>query len=101
MNWKLRLQNRVTLSSLIALAVAFVYQVLGWVGIVPNISQNDVLQAVSLLIEILAGLGILVDPTTQGIGDSERAMQYVMPNKPELPDDYFENAEEDGDTDGK
>lgn len=93
MNLKLRLQNKVTLTSLIALAVAFVYQILGWFNIVPDITQNDILQTVNLLIEILAGLGIFVDPTTQGVGDSERAMQYVMPNKGELPDDYWESAE--------
>lgn len=93
MNLKLRLQNKVTLTSLIALSVAFIYQVLGWFNIVPDITQNDILQTVNLLIEIMAGLGIIVDPTTKGIGDSDRAMTYVMPNKGELPDDYWEDSE--------
>lgn len=97
MNLKLRLQNRATFASLVALAVAFVYQVLGWFNVVPDIPENDVLQAISLLIEILAGLGILIDPTTHGIGDSERAMQYEMPNKPELPEDYWEGGDDDAD----
>lgn len=97
MNLKLRLQNKVTLASLIALAVAIVYQVCSWFGFVPPVAENDVLKTISLLLELLGGLGILVDPTTQGIYDSERAMQYDMPNKPELPEDYFEGGEDDAD----
>lgn len=94
-NWKLRLRNRVTLSSLIALVIAFVYQMLNMCGIIPKIPMQEVLDAVSILLEILAGLGIIVDPTTHGINDSDRVMDYVIPNKPELPDDYFENGGED------
>ena len=30
---------------------------------------------------VLAVLGVFVDPTTAGIGDSSRAMEYTKPNK--------------------
>ena len=30
---------------------------------------------------VLAALGVFVDPTTDGIGDSTRAMTYTAPNK--------------------
>ena len=97
-NMKLRLQNRATLFALIAIFVALVYQVLGMFGIIPPIEQKEILDAVSLLLELLGGLGIIVDPTTHGISDSENAMEYVMPKKPELPHGYWENkgGEEDG-----
>lgn len=98
MNLKLRLQNKATLSTLIGLIAAIVYQILGWFGIIPKVPLTEVLDVVSVILEAFAILGIIVDPTTQGIGDSERAKTYSMPMKPELPDCYWE--EEGGEDDG-
>ena len=91
-NWKLRLQNKVILYALIALAASFIYQLLAIFGIIPKVEMKQIMDLVSILLEILAGLGIIVDPTTHGIHDSEQAMGYVMPNKPELPYNYFEDC---------
>ena len=79
MNWKLRLLNKTTLTTLILAIVAFVYQVLGIFGVVPSVSQNDIINIVGIVINLLVGLGILVDPTTAGITDSEQAMTYETP----------------------
>lgn len=100
-NWKLRLKNKVTLSTLIALIAAVVYQVLGWFGIIPKVPVTEILDAASVVLEILALLGIVVDPTTAGVSDSDRAMKYEMPNgslmnKPELPDEYYEGGSSNG-----
>lgn len=35
----------------------------------------------TLVSAVLAVLGVFVDPTTAGIGDSSRAMEYTKPNK--------------------
>ena len=78
-NWILRLKNKATLTALIAAALAFGYQVAGIFGIVPPVSQDAVAQAAMLLVNILVALGVVVDPTTAGIGDSERAMNYTEP----------------------
>ena len=86
MNWKLRLQNKATLTTLILAIVAFVYQMLGLFGVVPAISQNDVINIVGLVINLLVTLGIVVDPTTSGVTDSERALSYDKP--------YAETSEE-------
>lgn len=79
-NWKLRLKNKATLAALVACVVAFVYQVLGILGITAPVSQDQVTQGVSLVINILATLGVLVDPTTSGAGDSSKALTYKKPN---------------------
>ena len=44
---------------------------------------------------VLAILGVVVDPTTSGIGDSERAMSYEEPWQDETqpPDDPDDEAE--------
>lgn len=77
MNFKLRLKNKATLTALIAAAVAFVYQILGIVGVIPAISQSDITQLIGIVINLLVGLGVVVDPTTQGIRDGVKAAPAI------------------------
>ena len=81
MNFKLRLQNKATLVSLIAGAVALVYQIIGWFGIVPQVAADDIINAAGTVINLLVLLGIVVDPTTEGITDTEAVKEYVAPRK--------------------
>lgn len=81
MNWKLRLMNRATLAGIFAAVVGCVYQVLGLLGIVPPISQDVVVNVLGLALNLLVALGVIVDPTTAGLGDSKRAMGYDEPWK--------------------
>lgn len=76
-NWKLRIKNKATLAALLAACVTLVYTVLGMAGVVPAVSQSAVMEALAMLLNILVLLGIVVDPTTPGIGDSARAMGYA------------------------
>ena len=79
-NWKLRLKNKTTLISLIVLIISFVYKILDLVHVIPAFPQDQVVEIVSMFIDILCFLGIVVDPTTAGIQDSNRAMTYDVPN---------------------
>ena len=72
--WKKRLQNKATLVALIAGAVALVYQIVGWFDVVPQISADEIKNAAGTVINLLVLLGIVVDPTTDGIGDSDRVL---------------------------
>lgn len=88
-NWKLRLQNKTTLVTLIALCVTFVYQLLGLFGVVPTVSQDEIINTIGLLVNILVVLGVVVDPTTAGVGDSTNALNY---QSPKVNDDTEDNA---------
>lgn len=55
---------------------ALIYQVLGAFGIAPGISEDTVLEIAGLAVNALCLLGIVVDPTTQGVADSDRALGY-------------------------
>lgn len=79
MNFKLRFKNKTTLIALIAALAGCAYQILGIIGITAPVTQDATMQAVTLICNILVGLGVLVDPTTRGIGDSQRAMNYNEP----------------------
>ena len=80
-NWKLRFQNKTTLTAIILALVALVYQVLGVFGVVPKISQDELTTVIGMVINLLCLLGIVVDPTTAGVGDSVRALSYDKPRK--------------------
>lgn len=78
-NWKLRFQNKASLTAIVVQGITLVYTILGMIGIVPGISEDQVINVLSIFVELLCLLGIVVDPTTKGIGDSNQAMVYTQP----------------------
>lgn len=81
LNIKARLKNKIFLLSATALIISFVYQLLGLFGVIPEVSESEIVDIVSMLINILAFFGVLVDPTTEGMSDSERALSYYKENQ--------------------
>lgn len=73
-NFKLRLQNKATLVALI-LAIFLMLQQFG-LEIPHNIQEG-----VNTFVVILVILGIVTDPTTKGLGDSEQALGYHEPKQ--------------------
>lgn len=80
-NWRVRLQNKTWLLAMLAAIVAFAYQLLGLLGVVPAVSQDQITQLIGLVVNILVALGIVVDPTTSGVTDSTRALHYDKPGE--------------------
>ena len=87
-NWKLRFQNKTTLTAIILALVALVYQVLGLCGVVPKISQDELTTVIGMVINLLCLLGIVVDPTTVGVGDSTQALSYDTPRAKQIDRTY-------------
>ena len=75
-NLKARLKNKMFVLSASALLVSFVYQMLSAFDIVPKITESEVTGLITMAVNVLAFLGVVIDPTTEGINDSERAMTY-------------------------
>lgn len=80
-NWKVRFKNKLWLTTFIFTIIAFIYQVLGMFGIVPPVSENAITQVIGYIINILVAIGVVVDPTTSGVSDSELAMTYTEPKE--------------------
>jgi phi LC3 family holin len=78
-NWKLRFQNKTVLCAIIAQIAAIVYVALGFLGIVPAITEDAVVAFCYMVVELLVLLGVVTDPTTKGVTDSEQAMTYKQP----------------------
>ena len=79
MNWKVRFKNKVWLSSFIATIVSFIYTILGMFDVAPEVTQNVLMNVVNGILLMLSLTGVIVDPTTNGLGDSDRAMTYEIP----------------------
>lgn len=75
-NWKVRLRNKTWLASVLALAVSFVYDLLAMLDVIPPLSEDWLLSLVQTLLALLTALGVVIDPTTDGAADSDRAMTY-------------------------
>ena len=75
-NWKARFKNKIFVVSLVTLIISVLYKVLALFEIVPNITESDVLEVFSYLVDVLSFVGVVVDPTTDGVSDSDRAMLY-------------------------
>lgn len=78
-NWKVRIKNPVFWTTVIPAVVTCVYTILGAFGIVPALTENMVLNIMTVVITALSALGVLVDPTTAGLSDSHMAMTYKAP----------------------
>ena len=79
LNWKVRFKNKVWLGSFLSLIVGFTYSMLALFDVFPEVTESLVMQILNQLLTFLGLIGVLVDPTTAGLGDSERALGYEVP----------------------
>ena len=77
-NWKVRIKNDKFWIALIPAVLLLIQAVAAVFGFSLDLSElgNRLLDVVNALFAVLAILGVVVDPTTEGVGDSERALNY-------------------------
>ena len=73
-NWKLRFQNKATLLA-IASTVILLIQQLGFK------LPDNIADVVNTFLTLLVLLGVINDPTTEGVSDSPKALTYTEPKK--------------------
>ena len=73
-NWRLRFQNKATLLA-IASTVILLIQQLGFK------LPDNIADIVNTFLTLLVLLGVINDPTTEGISDSPKALTYSEPKK--------------------
>lgn len=78
-NWKVRLQHKQFWVSLIALLVVLANQIAGIFNVDITIYNEQITALAETVLGICALLGIVVDPTTQGVSDSAQALKYDKP----------------------
>ena len=80
-NWEVRLKNKQFWLALIPAVLLLIQAVAGVFGFVLDLSVlgDKLLVVVNTLFTVLVILGVVVDPTTRGIKDSENALTYTEP----------------------
>ena len=80
-NWKVRIRNRAFWAALIPAVLLLVQSGAAMFGINLDLGEtgNRALAVVNQLFAVLTILGIVNDPTTAGLSDSENAMTYQVP----------------------
>lgn len=79
LNLKVRARNPVFWLTFIPAIASCIYTILGCFDIAPTISQDALIQVATALVTALTTIGVLVDPTTKGVGDSSNALTYESP----------------------
>ena len=81
--WRVRLKNKAFWAALIPALLLLVQQVCAVFGVQLDFGdlQAQLVAIVGTVFTLLAILGIVADPTTAGVGDSEQAMGYDEPKE--------------------
>lgn len=80
-NWKVRFKHRSFWISLIALISVFLNQIASIFNIDVTLFNAQFTELAETILMFLVFLGVIVDPTTQGIKDSDQALTYTTPKK--------------------
>jgi len=80
-NWKVRLKNKMFWLGLVPLILLLIQQVAAIFDIALDFGmlQEQLIAIIGTVFALLALCGVVVDPTTEGFGDSERALGYEEP----------------------
>ena len=80
-NWLVRLKNKTFWLSFIPALLLLVQVIASVFGYSLDLGElgNKLLAVVNAVFALLSILGIVTDPTTSGVSDSERAMGYTEP----------------------
>lgn len=80
-NWLVRIKNKAFWMAAIPALALVVQTVLALFGVSVKLDTlvGKLLAVVDAVFALLVILGIVVDPTTAGVGDSKRAMSYTEP----------------------
>ena len=80
-NWIVRIKNKAFWLAIIPAVLLLIQQVAAIFGFTLDFGQlgNQLAQVVETVFLVLAILGVVADPTTEGLGDSNLAMTYEAP----------------------
>ncbi|MDW0113754.1 phage holin [Sporosarcina saromensis] len=82
-NWKVRLKNKYFWLAMVPAFLLVAQIVTGWFGyeLAANAIGDEAANFINAVFALLVILGVVVDPTTDGMEDSEQAMRYKEPKR--------------------
>lgn len=82
-NWKVRIKSGAFWMGVLSAVTAAIFALLNLCGVVTNVKAEQVLQVGTLVLMALAAIGVITDPTTKGMSDSQQALTYTVPKEDE------------------
>ena len=79
-NWRIRFKNGKWVAMFLGAVVTTGYMICETLGIKVSIPQTDVTKIIMAILGLLSMLGVITDPTTKGVSDSDLAMTYGRDN---------------------
>lgn len=82
-NWKVRIKNKAFWLAIIPALLLLAQQICGMFGIPLDTAgiSEQLISVIGTVFAILSLLGVVNDPTTSGMSDSQQAMSYEEPRK--------------------
>ena len=82
-NWTVRFKNKTFWLAVIPAVLLLIQTVAAVFGYTLDLGElgDKLLAVVNALFGVLAVLGVVTDPTTAGVGDSQQAMGYETPRE--------------------
>lgn len=80
-NWKVRIKNKmfwIGIIPAVALTIQAIANVFGFHLDLTD-TVNNLIDVVTAVFGVLVLLGVVIDPTTKGVGDSDNALTYEEP----------------------
>ena len=89
-NWQVRLKKKSFWVAIVSAVALFINNITGAFGLDYSASIEQGVSIVTSILTVFAGLGILVDPTTKGVRDSEKANEYTKPRDDKDPNQFLQ-----------
>lgn len=89
-NWKVRVKKKSFWVAIVSAIALFINNITGAVGLDYSASIEQSVDVITSILTVLAGLGIIIDPTTKGVKDSEKATEYTKPRDDKDPNQYLQ-----------
>ena len=85
-NWTVRIKNKTFWLALIPAVLLLIQVVAAVFGFTLDLGDlgDKLIAVVNALFAVLVILGIVTDPTTEGVGDSTQALTYTEPKKEDV-----------------
>ena len=80
-NWLVRVRNKAFWVAIVPAVLLLIQAIANVFGLTIDLGDlgNNLIAVINAVFVVLSILGIVVDPTTNGVSDSERALTYNKP----------------------
>ncbi|MCY8499348.1 phage holin [Bacillus atrophaeus] len=80
-NWKVRLKKKTFLVAIFSATLLFAQSIASAFGYDISVFSEGLTVKFNAVLSLLVALGIVVDPTTKGVSDSDQALDYESPKE--------------------